>query len=846
MVASTVSRFLKDKAYDYYATTIARNPARWSLKDVFMGLFDYCFPLNFRLLQKKKLKHLRQGDRSIREYMYELEDLLMMAGIFSEEDQVGYLWDGLTLDIQAELWRKKLNPIVSKWDEILEEALFIETSLEVIDHARKSRPGSFKQSNQPRNNQAEQAPRNRRDNQPRNQGRQHFQHRGTLREAQNMQHQMRNNIPRRDHQRREQGQRPRPHQNRTLIDKEKEDLRMEGKCFVCKEPGHMARNCPTHNRVRSNHPGRAPGVTINNVDVDYNEIELLRTLADSASVGNIELFELEFESSEDDESESNTSDNLPNFNWVGESMYKNGIRWTHDCSFVLGKRMFTGEGHEWPRDVIFPERKWKGERSTPIEDLYAVRATELLKQDNPLRYMKRYLPEEERKYSDFMVYQTTKNKYVIMNAELDEDLLISLEEMRNPSFQPAHWVCKQLDIPLLPPTPEDWETGLGWVPGYEMGDAFSLGAQYILNKGLPCAQTSPEGLGEVLRFTCMSSFESIVITDQHLQFELYVPKHLLENTKYDLVNAYAKEVHRCTKENPFDILDLEDELSDLFGVTKVLTGPNVELNAAEGRQVLQRNASVTKDFKHVIPEAVVVIVNIDGHPARALLDSGSLADFMSAKLAHQLKVKTFELEKLLSVQLAVQGSRTKVNMGCKTRLRYQEVTEDRYFDIINLQNYDLILGTPFLHQHKIVMGFNPTTIVVGSKKSLAITGQRVRTLASRATEVLEDRLVKVRQQLLEYAHPICLEAGDSPLPPLRSINHTISLKDEAKIYHWRPSKCSDALRSCWAEKRESYLKSGRWKMTHARNTSPMLLLTKPGTGVKGVPPRLRTVTDLRE
>ena len=35
-------------------------------------------------------------------------------------------------------------------------------------------------------------------------------------------------------------------------------------------------------------------------------------------------------------------------------------------------------------------------------------------------------------------------------------------------------------------------------------------------------------------------------------------------------------------------------------------------------------------------------------------------------------------------------------------------------------------------------------------------------------------------------------------------------------------------------------------MTHARNTSPMLLLTKPGTGTKEIPPRLRTVTDLRE
>ncbi len=42
------------------------------------------------------------------------------------------------------------------------------------------------------------------------------------------------------------------------------------------------------------------------------------------------------------------------------------------------------------------------------------------------------------------------------------------------------------------------------------------------------------------------------------------------------------------------------------------------------------------------------------------------------------------------------------------------------------------------------------------------------------------------------------------------------------------------------------MRSGWWKMSNARNTSPMLLLTKPGTGVKGVPHRLWVVCDLCE
>ena len=121
-------------------------------------------------------------------------------------------------------------------------------------------------------------------------------------------------------------------------------------------------------------------------------------------------------------------------------------------------------------------------------------------------------------------------------------------------------------------------------------------------------------------------------------------------------------------------------------------------------------------------------------------------------------------------------------MGCKAEISYQSIKESRYFDIINLLNYDLILGTPFIYQHRVVMGLNPTTLVVGTSESEPIEGKRVRKIASRATEVYEDRLEDVRRHLCEYAAPICQEAGNTPLPPLRDINHTIPLKDPSKVY----------------------------------------------------------------
>lgn len=98
---------------------------------------------------------------------------------------------------------------------------------------------------------------------------------------------------------------------------------------------------------------------------------------------------------------------------------------------------------------------------------------------------------------------------------------------------------------------------------------------------------------------------------------------------------------------------------------------------------------------------MVIEVLINGHKSRALLDSGSLGDFISTTLADQLKLKQTELAKPIELHLAVQGSRSKVNYGTQSDFKYQNIRERRYFDIVNLSNYDVILGTPFLFQHKV-------------------------------------------------------------------------------------------------------------------------------------------------
>ncbi|OCH84957.1 hypothetical protein OBBRIDRAFT_696850, partial [Obba rivulosa] len=350
------------------------------------------------------------------------------------------------------------------------------------------------------------------------------------------------------------------------------------------------------------------------------------------------------------------------------------------------------------------------------------------------------------------------------------------------------------------------------VPHSPLGDPLLFEVAVILEQEVP----GPEGWNPPVdggaRFVCVRSHPNIRAEDLYLGVSLDVPISLLNRHRFDLPNYYARHVRKlvrcsvnaeCILEGRLDLPFEDAAFRDEFIVELHSVGAPTQ----DSLLTLQHTAASPHDFKRRVPEPVIVVVKVNGQPAHTLLDTGSLSDFMSTKLVHQLGIKPFELEKPLPVHLAVQGSRAKINLGCNADVAYQTIRETRYFDIINLLNYNLILGTPFLFQHQVFIGFNPAKVVVVSSVAQPLEGRSVRTLESHAADLFGDRLEEARRYLREYAAPICKEAQDSPLPPLQEINHTIPLKDEAKIYTWRPSKCPDALRAAWVEKRDAYLKS---------------------------------------
>ncbi|TFK60599.1 hypothetical protein BDN72DRAFT_750828, partial [Pluteus cervinus] len=115
-----LSRYLKKKAHTFYMQEVAIKPSKWKLKDFFVELFNYCFPVTFRSTQREKMENCRQGGRTVRDFVSELTFFFVTVGQVSKHEKVRRLWDGLRSDIRSRFWAygNRLSKETSSWDEV--------------------------------------------------------------------------------------------------------------------------------------------------------------------------------------------------------------------------------------------------------------------------------------------------------------------------------------------------------------------------------------------------------------------------------------------------------------------------------------------------------------------------------------------------------------------------------------------------------------------------------------------------------------------------------------------------------------------------------------------------------
>ncbi|KAF8589372.1 hypothetical protein K439DRAFT_1274363, partial [Ramaria rubella] len=106
-----------------------------------------------------------------------------------------------------------------------------------------------------------------------------------------------------------------------------------------------------------------------------------------------------------------------------------------------------------------------------------------------------------------------------------------------------------------------------------------------------------------------------------------------------------------------------------------------------------------------LPQPLVGSLHIGGVRAHCLLDSGCEGVMLSPDFIHAVGIKMFELERPMGLQLACIGSKSTINYGAHTNIHFGEHNIEEYFNIANIDYYNTLLGTPFLHKLGISLDF---------------------------------------------------------------------------------------------------------------------------------------------
>ncbi|KAI0047078.1 hypothetical protein FA95DRAFT_1463129, partial [Auriscalpium vulgare] len=218
-------------------------------------------------------------------------------------------------------------------------------------------------------------------------------------------------------------------------------------------------------------------------------------------------------------------------------------------------------------------------------------------------------------------------------------------------------------------------------------------------------------------------------------------------------------------------------------------------------------------------------VTINSHRALALFDSGSTADLVSPDFARVANLPLFVLEKPVPLQLGCVGSRSSINFGTEPTIQFGGVDRSWYFDIANIDRYDVIIGTPFLSIVGIILNFRRREIASphGTVRAL-LEGEEPRLERAKVKRVTED-IPRLRENWYAKFEDI-MNGTPSRLPPMREVNHTIPLIDEEMKYRYHLSRCPEALQEQLKQKIARYVEAGWWGTATTAQAAPLLCIPK--------------------
>ncbi|KAG6886572.1 hypothetical protein C0992_003339, partial [Termitomyces sp. T32_za158] len=578
------------------------------------------------------LHNFVQGNKSVREYVADLDKLFTIVGADSKHARVVKLFNGFCAPLCKALLHEHLNPEHTSWKAMVHEAEYQEMAenVDVCDVQTSNNQSGAPQGqyNPERNDNNSHRGKN-----PSSARSKHYQS-GIGRKTNTTTGGASNNHYGGATTQNTKGnssfnKKPNANQQRPLSKEEREELKAAGKCFICKKDGHFSRNCPDKSRQTSS-GHRPPGISANSIrfheSVDFEQTEQLRInslgeTTTSLSIGTIKIGKV-CEYMDDvlwgcvsEKEYDSDGDTIPDLQLVSDTdseLERNKAAASDDeVAQMLNDLSINDEPEEVEdgEEKIFLIEMEEGTRRH-LGHAVARKAEDLLESMQP--YPGNPANVLQLRGCRFVAYLVDEADILIRDRVADTFVSIERKQIKKVHFSVGEWYVdlrsNRTGVPVtnqslyqtcLIVNPDCWNTGR------------------VLASGVPYPWDDEQGDSRLHRFE-IEAFH-------------------LKNTKFDLVSWYRKEVRARFE----DVSDTNSQANTDGSTNKplgleylfdpedrselVYENPgNQYPRAVElfGQQVptgtypaIQRNATHAKDPSRKVPKPLVIVVKVNGEPA---------------------------------------------------------------------------------------------------------------------------------------------------------------------------------------------------------------------------------------
>jgi hypothetical protein len=458
----------------------------------------------------------------------------------------------------------------------------------------------------------------------------------------------------------------------------------DGKCFTCGSTDHISKNCPHRHNAKGNSEGNGPpgtsqptqairsnavGLDLANLQVRHKaakmdqgqtalRLNVLEFLANSenesilASESDISFSELEGTDSDPDmpgllsvsdtESEGESELSGPDLDWDVDVSHNQKVDFAHPTRPHWPGWSGHLDGDAEHAELFSEERS--GLRQRPIGDIRQLWLEDLLNSNANL-FPLNELAEGIR----FYAYRISDSAYVVGDhvfdcSSIDEGLCeVSQDAIDNGDMLTYMLRITYDRISVL----ADGKSLYEWMNDdadldflrYETPqvDRYVHFIQRYLDSNL--------GLGRVTvsKGGVTSTSESVlVLLDHWTGLEEVLHPNLYLRPQFRLFNwlcVHNAKLMRVPIVTVGNMLWEEQKIDAVYAMLDSIIHEMIAAASAihvsaiqeggEGRNTFQRNSANPRDITRLIPKAMVIRVKVNGHPAKALIDSGSFGDFIS-------------------------------------------------------------------------------------------------------------------------------------------------------------------------------------------------------------------------